>query len=139
MKKERDLEHSQETLDDRIRTDEFWLYDLRVEVVEGHQPFVCNHKVGDYFLVEGENLIFKESQTFSMYALSTVLPFLPAKQRATDNNDWMTTDSEIACPDPHCGGRFRIIRVGRRKFRHSETTGLPSLRGNPYWDRDGND
>ena len=129
MKNEKDSEHS----------DEFWLYDLRVEVVEGVKSFVCNHKVGDYFLVEGENLIFKESQTFPMYALSTVLPFLPAKQRATDNNDWMTTDSEIACPDPHCGGRFRIIRVGRRKFRHSETTGLPSLRGKPYWDRDGND
>ena len=54
MKNEKDSEHS----------DEFWLYDLRVEVVEGVKSFVCNHKVGDYFLVEGENLIFKESQIF---------------------------------------------------------------------------
>ena len=137
MKNERDPESPDETLANHVGTDEFWLYDLRVEVVEKRdRPFVCNHKVGDYFLVEGENLVFKENQTFPMYALSAVLPFLPAKQRETDGNDWMTTDSEIACPDPHCGGRFCITRVGRRKFRHSETTGLPSLRGKPYWNRD---
>ena len=29
-----------------------------------------------------------------------VLPLLPAKQRPTDPNDWMTTDAEVACPDP---------------------------------------
>ena len=112
MKNERDVESPEEAVN-HVGTDEFWLYDLRVEVVEGDRPFVCNHKIGDYFLVEGENLVFKENQTFPMYALSAVLPFLPAKQRETDGNDWMTTDSEIACPDPHCGGRFCITRVGR--------------------------
>ena len=38
--------------------DEFTLYDLRVEVVEGDKPMVCNHRVGDYFELSGENLSF---------------------------------------------------------------------------------
>ena len=109
------------------------MYDLRVEVVSGEKPLIYNHRIGDHFLVEGENLVFRESQRFPMYALSAVLPFLPSKQCETHDNDWMTTDSEIACPDPHCGGQFRITRTGRRKFRHSETSGFPSLRGTSYW------
>ena len=38
--------------------DTFTLYDLKVEVVAGDRPMVCSHKVGDYFLVQGENLVF---------------------------------------------------------------------------------
>ena len=60
-----------------------------------------------------------------MYALSAILPLLPAKQRLPDANDWMTTDAEVACPDPHCGARFRIVRTGKRTFRRSETTVVP--------------
>jgi hypothetical protein len=37
----------------------------------------------------------------------------------------MTTDAEIACPDPHCGARFRITRLGRRTFSHAATTVVP--------------
>ena len=54
-----------------------------------------------------------------------LLPLLPAKQRVTHPNDWMTTDAEVACPDPHCGARFRITRTGLRTFRHSEVTAVP--------------
>ena len=60
-----------------------------------------------------------------MYALSALLPLLPAKQRVTDRNDWMRSDAEIACPDPNCGARFRITRLGRRAFSHSECTVVP--------------
>ncbi len=105
--------------------DNFELYDLKVEVVEGDRPFVCSHHAGDYFLVEGENLIFPENHSFSMYALAALLPLLPAKQRKTDDNDWMTTDAYIACPDPNCGARFRITRTGRRVFSHAEVTVVP--------------
>ncbi len=113
--------------------DTFRLYDLKVEVVGSDKPMVCNHRPGDYFLVEGENLKFKTNQSFPMYSLAAILPLLPAKQRETDPNDWMTTDAEIACPDPHCGGRFKITRLALREFSHSETTGLPDQRGIPYW------
>ena len=105
--------------------DVFELYDLRVEVVEPRGPQVCNHKVGDYFEVIGENLQMPPGQSFPIYPLAALLPLLPAKQRHTDENDWMTTDCDIACPDPHCGCLFRISRTGKRTFRHGETTAVP--------------
>ena len=33
--------------------------------------------------------------------------------------------NEIACPDPHCPTRFRITRLGKRVFRHIDTTAVP--------------
>lgn len=117
----------------------FELFDLKVEVVAGDKPMVCNHVEGSYFLVEGENLIFPDRNHFPMYPLAALIPFLPAKQRMTDDNDWMSTDAEIACPDPHCGGRFRITRLKKRRFTHAGTSGLPDSRGTPYWQETGDD
>ncbi len=105
--------------------DAFVLYDLRVEVVKGDKPMVCNHKEGDFFTLSGENLALPPGQTFPIYPLAALLPLLPAKQRETHRNDWMTTDAEVACPDPFCGARFRITRIGKRVFRHSEVTVVP--------------
>lgn len=107
---------------------EFTLWDLRVEVVAGDKEMVCNHREGDYFELSGENLNFPEGQTFPLYPLAALLPLLPAKQRDTHPNDWMSTDTDIACPDPHCGGIFRITRTGRSTFRHSEVTKVPLRR-----------
>jgi uncharacterized repeat protein (TIGR04076 family) len=64
-------------------------------------------------------------QGFSIYSLAALLPLLPAKQRPTHPNDWMTTDAEIACPDPNCSTRLRITRTGLRRFSHAETTLVP--------------
>lgn len=105
--------------------DEFTLFDLRVEVVPGDGPMVCNHAVGDYFEVSGENLSLPAGQSFPIYPLAALLPLLPAKQRPTHPHDWMTTDMEVACPDPLCGARFRITRIGTTRFRHSEVTRVP--------------
>lgn len=105
--------------------DSFVLYDLKVEVIAGDKPMVCQHQVGDYFTVVGENIHLPAGQSFPLYPLAALLPLLPAKQRQTQPNDWMTTDAIIACPDPHCGGRFRISRIGQTVFRHSETTRVP--------------
>ena len=105
--------------------DEFELWNLKVETVGDEAAMVCKHTVGDAFEVRGENLVFSSGQSFSMYALAALLPLLPAKQRPTHENDWMTTDADIACPDPHCGARFRISRTGKTTFRHSETTVVP--------------
>jgi len=106
-------------------SDAFVLYDLRVEVVAGDRDMVCNHQVGDFFEVSGEDLRLPPGQTFPMYPLAALLPLLPAKQRKTHPNDWMTTDTDIACPDPLCGARFRITRTSKRTFRHSEVTRVP--------------
>ena len=108
---------------------EFTLYDLRVETIEGDRPFVCRHEVGTAFEVRGENLHFETGKPFSMYALAALLPLLPTKQRPLNEYDWMATDHVIACPDPNCGGRFRITRTRRTIFRHGEVTRVP-LGGN---------
>ena len=105
--------------------DEFVLYDLKVEVVEGERPFVCAHKAGDSFRVEGENLVFDEGTSFSQYALAALLPLLPAKQRPLQGADWMLSDSLVACPDPNCGARFKISRTGMRTFSHGACTVVP--------------
>lgn len=106
--------------------DAFELFDLAVEIVR--RPggeFVCGHREGLTFRVVGEDLVFEQPARFSMYALAALIPYLPAKQRPTDANDWMTTDADIACPDPNCGALFRITRTGRSAFRHSEVTRAP--------------
>ena len=109
------------TVDDR-----FELFDLRVEVVAPEGARIqCNARVGDWFEVRGELLHFPPGQPFSMYSLAALLPLLPAKQRPTHPNDWMSTDAEVACPDPHCPTRFRITRLGRRVFSHAQTTAVP--------------
>jgi uncharacterized repeat protein (TIGR04076 family) len=105
--------------------DSFELYDLRVEVVATDRPMVCGHRAGDWLELRGEDLTFPAGQPFSIYALAALLPILPAKQRPTHPHDWMTTDTEIACPDPNCGARFRIARIGTRTFRHRDVTAVP--------------
>jgi uncharacterized repeat protein (TIGR04076 family) len=104
----------------------FELYDLRVEVVApADRPIYCGAKPGDYFELHGEMLRLPPGQGFSIYSLAALLPLLPAKQRITDPNDWMSSDAEVACPDPNCATRFRITRTGRRYFRRSDTTAVP--------------
>jgi len=105
--------------------DSYEIYDLRVEVVATDKPMVCEHTVGEYFELKGEKLSIPPGQTFSIYALGTLLAILPVKQRMTHQNDWITTDEFFACPDPNCGARFRIIRGEKRIQRHSEVTKVP--------------
>ena len=107
------------------KDDSFELYDLRVEVVVPQGGVVyCGAKLGDYFELRGEMLHLPPDQGFSIYSLASVLPLLAAKQRRTHPNDWMSTDAEIACPDPNCASRLRITRLGLRRFSHAQTTAV---------------
>lgn len=81
--------------------------------------------MGDYFELSDENLSLPKGQTFTIYALAALLPLLPAKQRETDPNDFMTTDELVGCPDPNCGALFKITRIRKKIFRHSEVTVVP--------------
>jgi uncharacterized repeat protein (TIGR04076 family) len=105
--------------------DVFELYDLRVEVVapDGAKLY-CGAKVGDYFELKGEMLHLPPGQGFSIYSLAALLPLLASKQRRLHPNDWMSTDAEVACPDPNCPSRFRIVRSGLRRFNHADTTAV---------------
>jgi uncharacterized repeat protein (TIGR04076 family) len=104
----------------------FELYDLKVEVVAPPGAKIwCGAQPGDHFTLQGEMLRLPPGQGFSIYSLAAVMPLLAAKQRVTDANDWMTSDAEIACPDPNCPTRLRITRTGKRTFNHAETTAVP--------------
>lgn len=105
--------------------DGFELWDLRVEVVapEGARLW-CGAAPGDHFDLRGEMLHLPDGQGFSIYSLAAVLPLLAAKQRVSEASDWMSTDAEVACPDPNCPSRLRITRTGRRRFSHAETTAV---------------
>lgn len=108
------------------KDDSFELFDLHVEVVvpeDGH--VYCGAKPGDHFELKGEMLYLPPGQGISIYSLASVLPLLAAKQRPTHPHDWMTTDADIACPDPNCATRLRIRRTGLRRFSHAETTAVP--------------
>lgn len=109
-----------------MNDDGFELWDLRVEAIcpEG-ETIWCGAKPGDHFELRGEMLHLPPGQGFSLYSLAAVLPLLAAKQRETAPNDWMSTDAEVACPDPNCPSRLRITRTGRRRFSHGETTAQP--------------
>ena len=103
----------------------FELYDLRVEVVApAGARLYCGAKPGDHFELRGEMLHLPSGQGFSIYSLAAVLPLLAAKQRITDPHDWMSTDAEVACPDPNCPSRLRITRLGKRTFSHAQTTAV---------------
>ncbi len=116
---------------DQSSADSFELFDLKVEVVAPPgKPIYCGATPGDHFELRGEMLYLPPGQGFSIYSLAALLPLLPAKQRATDPNDWMLTDTEVACPDPNCATRFRITRMGKRRFSHSAVTAVP-LPGKP--------
>ena len=100
-------------------SDEFELYDLKIGIEAITGTCTCDHAIGDFFELKGGKIHMPAGQPFCLYALQSTLPLLPAKQRATDNNDWMASDAEVACPDPHCPTRFRITRTGRRPSRSS--------------------
>jgi uncharacterized repeat protein (TIGR04076 family) len=109
-------------------TDEFELYDLRVEVVAPPGAKLwCNARPGDWFELRGELLHLPPEQGFSIYSIAAVLPLLAAKQRASAAADWMSTDCEVACPDPNCPSRLRITRLGKRSFSHAATTAVAMI------------
>lgn len=107
------------------RDDSFELYDLKVEIVAPEGRKIYCGRPGDHFELRGEMLHIPEGQGFSIYSLAALLPLLPAKQRVTHPNDWMTSDAEVACPDPNCPSRLKITRLGKRRFSHAETTAVP--------------
>ena len=107
-------------------TPSFEIYDLHVEVVgPAGGAIYCGARLGDYFELRGEMLHMPPGQGFSIYSLAALLPLLPAKQRVSDPNDWMSTDAEVACPDPNCSTRFRITRGDLRRFDRSAVTATP--------------
>lgn len=101
----------------------FELYDLRVTVVAIEGRSVCGLQIGDYFeLTESSRLRIPAEKHFCVYALSSVLPLLAAKQRQLAAGDWLERDSLVACPDPDERLIMRIERIARRTLDSDELT-----------------
>ena len=105
--------------------DAFELYDLRITVEEIRGQCTCDHTVGDSFELKGGKLHLPPGLSFCLYALQSAIPLLPAKQRATHPNDWMSTDARVICPDPLCGVVMLIERTARRTLRHADVSAVP--------------
>jgi uncharacterized repeat protein (TIGR04076 family) len=102
---------------------EMRLYDLRVTVERIEGRSVCGLEVGDYFEVtESSRIRIPEGRHFCMYALQSVLPLLPAKQRRLPESDWLEQDSHVTCPDPDERVVMRIERIGERTLRTEDLT-----------------
>lgn len=102
---------------------EFEIYDLRITVdsIEGRS--VCGLRVGDYFeVVESSKLRIPEGKHFCIYAISSVLPLIAAKQRELSAKDWLERDSLVACPDPEERLIMRIERINKRTMDSEELT-----------------
>ena len=79
---------------------------VRVKEIKGHCDIM---REGDYFIVRGSKLSIPDSRYFCYWAIQSVAPMLPAKQRKIDEQgDWMATTWEVECPDPK--GRV-ILRI----------------------------
>jgi uncharacterized repeat protein (TIGR04076 family) len=103
--------------------DRFTLYDLRVTVVEIRGRSVCGLTVGDWFeLRNSSRLVIPKDRHFCIYALSAVLPLLAAKQRQLSENDWLSSDNFVACPDPDEQLIMKIERLAPVELRKSDLT-----------------
>jgi uncharacterized repeat protein (TIGR04076 family) len=99
------------------------LFDLRVTVESIQGRPVCGLAVGDWFeLVNSSELRLPDGKHFCIFALQSVLPLLPAKQRQLPESDWLERDSLVCCPDPEERVIMRIDRIGRRRLDSSELT-----------------
>lgn len=89
------------------------MYDLRVVVDEIRGFCDLPMKVGDYFEVSGGRITIPDGKFMCLWALQSILPMLPAKQRnIVEENDWLSVTVRVACPDPNGMVIFRIERVG---------------------------
>lgn len=101
----------------------FQLSNLRVTVVAIEGRSVCGLEVGDYFEVtESSRVRIPEGKHFCLYALAAVIPLLPAKMRALDENDWLAQDSLVVCPDPDERLVMRISRTETVSLRAEDLT-----------------
>jgi uncharacterized repeat protein (TIGR04076 family) len=99
------------------------LFDLRVTVESIEGRSVCGLAVGDWFeLVNSSELRLPDGKHFCIFALQSVLPLLPAKQRQLPEGDWLERDSLVCCPDPEERVIMRIERIGHRSLDSSELT-----------------
>ena len=99
------------------------IFDLRITVERIEGRSVCGLSVGDYFDVTESNRIrIPAGRHFCLYALSAVLPLIPAKQRQLPEEDWLEQETFVACPDAEERLIMRIERTRERTMRAEDLT-----------------
>ncbi|MFZ5945428.1 MAG: TIGR04076 family protein [Bacillota bacterium] len=88
------------------------MYDLKV-IVEEVRGF-CDMPMspGDYFEVKGGRIYIPAGKYICLWALQSMMPFLPLKQRnIAEENDWVPYTKRISCPDPNGLVIYRIETI----------------------------
>ena len=112
-------------IESEVRDDQFQLFDLKVIVEKIDGNCTCAMTVGDCFELKGGKISITDQPDFCVYALNSVLPILPAKQRLNHPADWMETDARVICPDPACKLIMRIDRIATRTLNHDDVSPIP--------------
>lgn len=87
------------------------MQDLKI-IVKNIKGVCDTMKVGDYCLVRGDCLTIPEGSHFCFWALQSVIPMIPAKQRKIDEpDDWLPKTWEIGCPDPEGRVILQIVPI----------------------------
>lgn len=106
----------------KLRDDQFELYDLEVVVEQINGHCTCNMSIGDSFYLKGGKISLPEKSDFCIYALQSTIPLLPVKQRQNNPADWIETDSHVTCPDPACGLIMKMKRKKSRVLNHDDVS-----------------
>jgi carbon-monoxide dehydrogenase iron sulfur subunit len=86
------------------------MQDLKV-IVKEIQGYCDTIQEGDYFIVRGGQISIPEGH-FCYWALNSILPLLPAKQRKLDEKgDWMEGTWIVRCPDPNGGVMMEMVPI----------------------------
>jgi len=89
------------------------LFDVRVEVEEVKGFCDLPMRPGDYFEVRGGRLIIPEGKHMCIWALQSLLPMIPLKQRTiAESNDWVNHTHRMICPDPNGMVVYKFTRIG---------------------------
>ncbi|MHA2104957.1 MAG: TIGR04076 family protein [Candidatus Hodarchaeales archaeon] len=103
----------------------FELFDLVISVERIDGNCTCNMNIGDKFYLKGGKVSLPINQSFCLFAMQSVFPLLPAKQRKNHPADWIETDNRVFCPDPECKLIMTIKREGISNFDHDQVSSIP--------------
>jgi carbon-monoxide dehydrogenase iron sulfur subunit len=90
------------------------MQDLKI-IVKEIKGYCDTIQKGDYFIVRGGKIFIPEGH-FCYWALNSILPLLPAKQRKLDEpDDWMPRTWLVECPDPNGQVIMEIVPIEPEK------------------------
>jgi uncharacterized repeat protein (TIGR04076 family) len=73
---------------------------LRIVVDDVLGKCTSGLRKGDEFRIDGCRLTIPAGRHFCLYAIQAVLPFVAAKARKLEDDDWLRRDDRFICPDP---------------------------------------